>query len=116
MTPGDGTEVVASTRMAMEKDPWGDKLRAAERAREDLYFAKLDQALLERLRRQQETADPRVGDCPRCHESLRAGLWRDLEVEFCPSCGGLWLDPGDLLHLAQRQDVGLALGERESGE
>jgi hypothetical protein len=100
--------------MAIEKDPWGDKLRAAERAREDLYFAKIDQALIERLRRQRAAADKEGGDCPRCRETLRSGLWRDLEIEFCPSCGGLWLDPGDLLHLAQRQDVGLALDEREA--
>lgn len=105
-----------------EKDGWGDKLRAAERAREDLYFAKIDAELLEKIRAaetgkapaSESTSAPRHvnGDCPRCNEQLRSGMWRDLEIEFCPACGGLWLDPGDLLQLVGKQDLDLHLTER----
>ena len=54
-----------------------------------------------------------LGDCPSCKEPLRSGLWRELQIEFCPHCGGLWLDPGDLLQLAGQRDVDLVLSEHK---
>lgn len=42
--------------MTQEKDYLGEKLRLAERAREDMYFRQLDQALIAQMR-QQERAD-----------------------------------------------------------
>ncbi len=105
---------------ATEKDGWGDKLRAAERARENLYFAKIDEQLLARIRAEEAQAKatkrpetPELGDCPRCEEPLRSGSWRELDIEFCQKCGGLWLDPGDLLGLADSRGVGLHLTEVE---
>lgn len=101
-----------------EKDAFGDRLRAAERARENLYFAKIDEELLAKIRAEQkkppEEAKAERGDCPRCEEPLRSGLWREIEIEFCPRCRGVWLDQGDLLELAQSQDVDLRLGERSN--
>ena len=97
------------------KDGWGDKLRAAERARENLYFAKVDEELLAKIREKEAQAklNPEAeGDCPRCRKPLRSGLWRDLQIEFCPGCGGLWLDPGDLLQLVEREELDLQLVER----
>ncbi len=102
------------------KDRFGDTLRAAERAKEDIYFAKVDQELLEKIREEQAEAKAKAaakdaaenGNCPRCKEPLRSGLWRELQIEFCPECGGLWLDPADLLHLADQGDVNLHLTER----
>jgi len=46
--------------MAEEKDYLGEKLRLAERAREDAYFRQLDQALIAQMRQQApaETQDP----------------------------------------------------------
>jgi len=42
--------------MAEDKDYFGEKLRLAERAREDAYFRKLDQALIEQMRQQDREA------------------------------------------------------------
>jgi universal stress protein A len=42
--------------MAEDKDYFGEKLRLAERAREDAYFRKLDQALLDQMRQQDRAA------------------------------------------------------------
>jgi nucleotide-binding universal stress UspA family protein len=42
--------------MAEDKDYFGEKLRLAERAREDAYFRKLDQALLSQMRQQDRAA------------------------------------------------------------
>lgn len=40
--------------MPEEKDRWGDKLRDAEKGREDDYFRKLDQELIEKRRRKEK--------------------------------------------------------------
>jgi len=45
--------------MTQEKDYLGEKLRLAERAREDMYFRQLDQALIAQMR-QQERAEAEV--------------------------------------------------------
>jgi universal stress protein A len=42
--------------MAEDKDYFGEKLRLAERAREDAYFRKLDQALLAQMRQEDRAA------------------------------------------------------------
>lgn len=98
------------------KDRLGDTLRAAERARENLYFARVDEQLLQKIRekeaeakrhRESEEAKPQLGACPRCEEPLHSGMWRNLPIEFCGDCGGLWLDQGDLLDLADRDDLHL---------
>ena len=103
-------------------------MRAAERARENLYFAKLDEQLIERLREKPAAAPdaenpdptpaphasappPTDAACPRCETPLRGGLWRELEIEFCDQCGGLWLDAGDLLSLAGQRDLDVRISE-----
>ena len=49
--------------MAQERDYLGEKLRLAERAREDAYFRQLDQTLIAQMRQQEqaeaEAATPR---------------------------------------------------------
>lgn len=112
-----GLQILPGMKAKGEKDGWGDTLRAAERAREDLYFAKIDEQLIEKIRRaepspQGDPGESDLGRCPRCKEALRSGLWRNLTIEFCAECGGVWLDQGDLLDLADRRDVSLHLSER----
>ncbi len=95
-----------------EKDRFGDKLRDAERAREDQYFAKRDKELLEKMREQRdaeaEAAEPSVGDirCPRCGCELRAQVLDGVTIDECPGCGGMWLDQGEFGKLAQRENEG----------
>ena len=35
-------------------------------------------------------------NCPRCHIELRVKNYRGIEVDRCPTCGGMWLDYGEL--------------------
>jgi predicted Zn-ribbon and HTH transcriptional regulator len=73
-----------------EKDRFGDKLREVERAREDQFFKKRDQELLEKLRqKKQEEAEAQVAApdrCPKCGAQLNVGTQG--ETGKCPSCGG----------------------------
>jgi rubrerythrin len=68
--------------MIEDKDRFGDKLRDAERAREEEYFAKRDRELIEKLRREREF----VGLCPKCGAKL-AENGHDAEPARCPVCG-----------------------------
>ena len=95
--------------MATEKDRLGDKLRDAERAREDEYFAKRDRELVEKLR--QGKAGGAEGDlkeaapmrCPKCGTRLQQHALHSVSVEECPSCHGVWLDQAELEKIGVRE-------------
>src|SRR5260370_12912625 len=94
---------------ADEKDRLGDKLRDAERAREDLYFAERDRKLLDEMRRakagetEASLQDAAKGRCPKDGTPLQAYAGGGVSAAECPSCHGVWLAQGDLTELA-RQD------------
>lgn len=35
-------------------------------------------------------------NCPACNSALVAIEYRDVEVDYCPDCAGIWLDEGEL--------------------
>jgi hypothetical protein len=92
-----------------EKDRLGDKLRDLERAREDKYFADRDRELVEKMRHRPEepktTPQAQIA-CPKCRVALTQAKYLGVTVEECPSCGGVWLDKGELQELAQREQNG----------
>ena len=44
--------------------------------------------------------------CVKCTSVLDKARVGDVEVDLCPSCGGLWLDKGDVEVLAEREQDG----------
>ncbi len=59
--------------------------------------------------------------CVRCTSVLDKATISDVEVDLCPSCGGLWLDAGELERLGRGDASALtelrqALGGSESPE
>ena len=93
--------------MVEEKDRFGDKLRDAERGREEDYFAKRDRELVDKLRRAQEGAtagQPAAsGPCPRCTTGLAQRVLQGINVDECPACGGVWLDRRELEALVRAE-------------
>ncbi len=92
-----------------EKDRLGSKLRDKQKGQEDDFFARRDRELLEKLRQERrDTAGPQAGtmQCPRCATRLQERAQHDITVDECPSCGGLWLDRGEMEHLARREEEG----------
>lgn len=95
--------------MATDKDRMGDKLRDAEKAHEDLYFAKRDKELIEKLKRQKEQAfkdDLQAAStliCPRCGQGLQEKVEQGVRIDECPGCGGIWLDKGEFDVLAEHE-------------
>ena len=99
--------------MAMdEKDRLGNKLRDAERAREDQFFAERDRQLIERLRQSKEgDAGAALKEavhmrCPKCGTPLNSHTLHDVSVDECPSCHGVWLEAGQLEALARWENAG----------
>ena len=99
--------------MAMEeKDRLGSKLRDAERAREDQYFAERDRQLIERLRQsKEEEAGAALKDaahmrCPKCGTPLNSHTLHDVSVDECPNCHGVWLEAGQLEALGRLENAG----------
>jgi Zn-finger nucleic acid-binding protein len=35
-------------------------------------------------------------NCLSCNATLATAEWKDVEVDYCPECGGVWLDEGEL--------------------
>lgn len=95
-----------------EKDRFGDKMREVERAREDQFFKKRDQELIDKLRQKKEGAieagAPKTAHdrCPKCGVQLQRREEHGVEVDECPSCGGIWLDQGELEEIARRESGG----------
>jgi Zn-finger nucleic acid-binding protein len=87
--------------MATEKDSFGETMRLVERAKEDIYFAAKDRELIEKLKARMEKveradAESRPLSCPKCEGKLESYRFMELILDQCQSCGGVWLDKGEL--------------------
>ena len=80
---------------------------------EDEYFAREDAEL---LRRQRERAQAASVDaerkshymkCPKDGYDLASTEYHNVQVETCPHCGGMWLDPGELQAVAHEDHPSL---------
>lgn len=91
------------------KDRLGDKLRDAERGKEDQYFAERDRKLIEQMRRAKVGATETVAreaahmHCPKCGARLETRNVRGVSVDECPSCHGMWLAHGELEQLQRHE-------------
>ena len=96
----------------VEKDRFGDKLNDKRKADEDKYFAERDKAALEKLRgakaAEQEGAVRELakGRCPKDGSRLTTRSEEGVEIDECGTCGGVWLDAGELKSLSQRENEG----------
>ena len=77
-----------------------EEIHRAERAQEDDYFRKLDQALLVALRTksaaeiEQAIRQYTRMRCPKCGVPLEDTPFPRVKSAACPGCGGIWLDKG----------------------
>jgi Zn-finger nucleic acid-binding protein len=69
---------------------------------EEEYFRRKDKESLERLREaireeaQKKGAEPITMACPRCTGKLHSEVYDEVNVDRCDTCGGVWLDAGEL--------------------
>ena len=97
--------------MENEKDRYGEKMKLAERAKEDIHFAEKDRELLEKLQKRFKKIERPEGkhrplDCPKCQGDLTSYTFMDIPLDRCQGCGGLWFDPGELDVLLKKASRG----------
>ena len=77
---------------------------------EDEYFARQNAEL---LRKQREAADASAQEaerrthymkCPKDGHDLATADHHGVQIDRCPHCGGIWLDPGELEAIARHDD------------
>ena len=52
-----------------------------------------------------ENADRAIGiNCPNCSTPMRESRRYEVDVDYCPSCKGVWLDRGEIDKLASTQN------------
>jgi hypothetical protein len=90
--------------MENEKDRFGETMRLAERAKEDIFFAERDQELLEKLRAQLRKVDTAAAapNCPKCPGKLESYTFHGFALDRCHECRGIWLDNGELESILRR--------------
>lgn len=108
-------------------------LDETDRSREDDWFRRNEQQLLEaarvaRLKRQEEREAAEKAEerkrlrdlhhmkCPKCGHDMKAQDAEGIEVDRCTFCEGLYLDAGELEELfSKRQDERRAIWRRVLG-
>ena len=94
-----------------EKDRFGETMKLAERAKEDIYIAELDRELLAKLKDRLQKSEKTVIDlrCPKCPGHLVAYTFDGFALDRCDACGGIWMDRGeleDVVHKVSRGPFG----------
>lgn len=84
---------------------------------EEKYFSDEDKLKLQKLKAEMEAeAAARAAaelkslhhlHCGKCGAKMDTQLFRGVEIEVCPSCGAVLLDPGELEALAGADKAGL---------
>ena len=82
------------------------------RALEEDYFRRKEREAIEKLR-EQMTAEEQAKaaaaatlECPKCDGQLEGVINEGVEIDVCNTCGGVWLDAGELEQLSKRDTGG----------
>ncbi len=81
---------------------------------EDEYFllqdAELIKAQREKLDAEREAATRRAHfmKCPKCGADLKVQTLKNVSVDVCPDCKGLWLDAGELELIGKVKDSAMS--------
>jgi ribosomal protein L37AE/L43A len=79
-----------------------------KKAQEDEYFVKKERELIAKLKAKQEAEAKESAKsashmkCPKCGESLKERSFQKITIDQCTGCNGIWLDPGELEQVAEK--------------
>jgi hypothetical protein len=98
--------------MADEKDRFGETMKLAERAREDMFIAARERELIAKLKGQLQKGAKTAAElrCPKCPGHLEAYTFQGFALDRCNQCGGIWMDKGELEGVVRKVSRG-PLGE-----
>ena len=89
-----------------------DIFEERRRGLEEEYFRRKDKESLDRLREaireeaQQHSAEPVTMPCPRCTGKLHSQVYDEVNIDRCDTCGGVWLDAGELEQIISEESSG----------
>jgi hypothetical protein len=93
------------------------------RALEEEYFRRKEREAIEKLRakmsaeEQAKVSAASALRCPKCDGTLEGVVVEGVEIDVCNTCGGAWLDAGELEQLSKRESGGSGwLGKLWGGE
>jgi len=82
------------------------------KALEEEYFRRKEREAIEKLRakmtaEEQEKAKAASAlRCPKCDGMLEGIIFDEVEIDVCNTCGGAWLDAGELEQLSKSETGG----------
>ena len=82
------------------------------RGLEEEYFRRRDKESLDRLREvireeaRAKNTEPVTMGCPRCTGKLHAETYDEVNIDRCDTCGGVWLDAGELEQIITEENSG----------
>ena len=92
----------------------------SESRTEDEYFARLELEKKRKLREEANTSQAKealterkerhFNKCGKCGDEMSTVPFRGVEIEICPNCGAVLLDPGELEQLAGKDSGGAISG------
>lgn len=81
-----------------------------KQAIEEEFFQERDKELIDKLKiskareeRERLLATCRMR-CPKCAAPLKERSFKKIQIDQCTGCGGIWLDPGELEEVAERDE------------
>ena len=82
------------------------------RALEEEYFRRKEREAIEKLREKMSAEEQEKAKaasalrCPKCDGTLEGVIFDAVEIDVCKTCGGAWLDAGELERLSKRETGG----------
>ena len=75
-------------------------------ALENEYFHRKEQELIAKMKEKiaGEGATPLQLECPKCDGTLVETDFGGIKIDVCNSCSGVWLDPGELTQIAEKDE------------
>ncbi|MBK9216635.1 MAG: zf-TFIIB domain-containing protein [Chloracidobacterium sp.] len=85
--------------MAIDLEARGDAL-------ENEYFRRKEQELIAKMKAklQEDEAKSLEISCPKCDGTLIETDFDNIKIDVCDKCSGVWLDAGELTHIAGKED------------
>ena len=86
-------------------DAWEER----KKGQEEEYFHRKEKEALAKTREKAEAEERQRRKeasfmrCPKCGDQLAEITFQDIQVDRCNGCQGVWLDPGELERLTQKE-------------
>ena len=83
-----------------------EKLEERGKALENEYFHRKEKELIAKMKARLEAETTRELElqCPKCDGTLVETEYEQIVMDVCGKCSGVWLDPGELAQIVERNE------------